>query len=110
MAELTMEQMIEIQEIKKLKSLDDLTGLLEIMVFLKKFDRGNVSNFVKDLRLNQQPVYRTLKKLKELELVTMEVKGPEQRGNFPSKYYTLTSSGDKVATHLVDMFETYRNF
>ena len=105
-----MERLIEIQEIKKLKELDDLTGLLEIVVFLDKFEHGNVSNFVKDLRLNQQPVYRTLKKLMQLDLVTMEVKGPERRGNFPSKYYTLTPKGKKLAKHFVQMFNTFRKF
>ena len=107
-AELTMEHMMEVQEIKKLKELDDLTGLLEIMVFLDKFEKGNISNFVKDLRLNQQPVYRTIKKLTKLELIAMEVKGPERRGNFPSKYYTLTPKGKKLAKYMVHVFETYR--
>ena len=48
MPELSMDQLVEVQEIKLLRQLDDLTGLLEIMVFLAKFDKANISNFIKE--------------------------------------------------------------
>ncbi len=108
MPELDMKQMMEIQSIKLLKDLDDLNGLLEIVVFLHKFDRGNISNFIKDLRLNQQPVYRTLDKLSKLGLVTMKREPLPGRKNFKAKYYYLTDKGKKLAKSFVDMFNTYR--
>ncbi len=109
MAEMSMEQMLEIQEIKILRELDDLTGLLEIVVFLQKFDRGNISNFIKDLRLNQQPVYRTLEKLIDLGLVTVKMEPTPRRKNYKSKYYYLTDKGRKLGEHLAKMFDVYRD-
>ena len=103
-----MKQMIEMQEIRLLRKLDDLNGLLEIMVFLHKFERGNISNFIKDLRLNQQPMYRTLNKLMDLGLVTIKMEGTPKRKNFRSKFYYLTENGRKLAKHFVKMFEVYR--
>lgn len=108
MAELTMSQMLEIQSIKLLKDLDDLNGLMEIVVFLDKFERGNISNFIKDLRLNQQPVYRTLEKLTELGIVEMRQEPLPGRKNFKSKYYYLTDKGKTLAKYFVDMFNTYK--
>ena len=110
MPEMTMEQIMEIQEIKLLRELDDLTGLLEIVVFLHKFERGNISNFIKDLRLNQQPMYRTLNKLMDLGLVTVKMETPPGRKNFQSKFYYLTENGRKLADHFVKMFNTYKKF
>ena len=78
------------------------------MVFLHKLERGNVSNFIKDLRLNQQPMYRTLEKLMDLGLVTVKLEGTPKRENFRSKYYFLTENGRKLAEHLVKMFEVYK--
>ena len=108
MADMTMQQMIEIQEIRLLKELDDITGFFQIMVFLQKFGQGNISNFVKDLRLNQSVVYRTLERLTELGLVTTMMGDSARRGNFKSKYYHLTGNGQKIAKHILKMFEVYR--
>ena len=103
-----MQQLIEIQEIRYLNELDDLTGLFQVMVFLHKFGHGNISNFIKDLRLNQQPAYRTLERLTELGLVTIKMRESERRGDFKSKYYYLTDRGQKIAKHFSKMFEVYR--
>ena len=108
MADMTMKQMIEIQEIRGLRKLDDLNGLLEILVFLKKYERGNISNFIKDLRLNQQPVYRTLEKLTDLGIITIKMAPSARRGNFQSKYYYLTDKGEKLGEHILKLFEVHR--
>ena len=103
-----MEQLKKIQEIKLLKELDDLTGLLQIMVFLKKFTRGNISNFIKDLRLNQQPTYRTLEQMVELGLVTIKMEPLPRRKNINTKYYYLTEKGQDLAEQFVRMFDVYK--
>ena len=108
MEKLSMDFFKEVQEIKMLKEIDDLTGLFQILVFLQRFGRGNVSNFVKDLRLNQQPVYRTLAKLMELGFIEMDTKSAGKRGNFPSKYYSLTPKGAKLAKHIDNAFDVYK--
>lgn len=108
MPEMTMQQMVEVQEIKTLRELDDLTGLLEIFVFISKFERANISNFIKDLRLNQQPVYRTLNKLTALGLVEVRKEPQPNRASFQTKYYYLTPKGKELGNYFVDLFEIYR--
>ncbi len=108
MSELTMDQIMAMQEIKLLRELDSLTGLLQVLVFLAKFERGNISHFIKDLRLNQQPIYRTLEKMIELGLVEVKQEPLSDRRNFKSKFYYLTDNGRMVASPLVELFETYR--
>ena len=108
MSEMSMKQMIEIQEIKVLRELDDLTGLFQILVFMIKFERGNVSNFIKDLRLNQQPMYRTLKRLTELGLIAITFEESPEGRHFKSKYYYLTENGWKLAKHFANVLDVYK--
>ena len=105
---MSMSDMIQIQEIKLLKELDDLTGLLQIMVFLTKFERGNISHFIKDLRLNQQPTYRTMKKLMDIGLVEVKMEPLPHRGDLQTKYYYLTETGRKLAVNVVKVFDLYK--
>ncbi len=98
---LSIEQLKEMQQIKLLRPLDDLNGLLQIMVFLHKNGRANISDFIRDLRLNQQPVYRTLGRLKKLDLVTVERESK-------SKYYYPTEAGAALAEKINTIYETFR--
>ncbi len=106
----SISEMLEIQSIKLLRDLDDLTGLLEVMVFFAKFGRANISNFIKDLRLNQQPVYRTLKRLIELDLVTVKKEVQSSGRGRRTKYYYLTDRGKRIAPFFAKMYDAYREF
>ncbi len=108
MADQSVEEVPEYEKIKHLREIDNLSGLIQIMVFLYKFDRGNITNFVKDLRMNQQPVYRTIGKLRDLGLVDLEVE-PPQKGTFASKNYFLTDEGLRLGQHFEQLYETYRD-
>ena len=108
MTDNAVETLLEYQQIQNLRNIDNLSGLIQIMVFLQKFKKGNITNFVKDLRMNQQPVYRTIGKLIDLGLVELKVEAPS-KGTFSSKNYYLTAKGRKLGDNFEKLYETYKS-
>ncbi len=93
-----IEDLIEIQHLKLLDHIDTLTGLFAIMVYLHRFDEGNMTAFINEIGLNQQPTTRTLERLMELGLIEQK-EVPAKRGGFNSKMYYLTEEGEELSPH-----------
>lgn len=97
---------MEIQRIKTLKHVDDLTGMLRILTFLHKFRAASISTIINDLRLNQQPAYRTLNRLMDLGFIIVERFDTNLPSN-PKKVYKLTDTGGDLAKIANSFYETY---
>ncbi|MCL4447859.1 MAG: helix-turn-helix transcriptional regulator [Thermoplasmatales archaeon] len=86
----------------KVQSLENHAQITRILIILDSEKKLNFQSFVDDRGMSTTTLYRTLKALKELELVDTKLDNSRYP---PQNMISLTDKGKKVAKHLKEIEE-----